>query len=152
MFSLYQQKRASDAQSNKTSEDKATRALRGVDKKLLTPAKMLVPSKSKSSTEASDEVIRNIRAEGSKIRSTMVAELRTTTSSATAPSTSRESRSRTASEDRASAPGSSSMVPEGRKKRGRPPKTDIQDQESCDLHLERMAYRRRSCFFSVTQS
>ena len=74
--------KASSAESPKMSEGspKAARALRGggADRKLLTPAKMLVPSRSKSSSanSAQAEIIRNIRAEGSKIRSTMVAELR----------------------------------------------------------------------------
>ena len=118
----------------------------GADRKLLTPAKMLVPSRSKSASADSGqaEIIRNIRAEGSKIRSTMVAELRSV-SSATEPSTSsRGSRSRSASEDRgsstraktssASVPSSSPAATEGKKRRGRPPKSDVQEQAS--LHYD----------------
>ena len=140
------------------------RALRGggADRKLLTPAKMLVPSRSKSSSadSAQAEIIRNIRAEGSKIRSTMVAELRSASSSATEPSTSsRGSRSRSASEDRgsstraktssASAASSSlpAAAPEGKKRRGRPPKSDVQEQAS--VHYDHHLTVAAMCFLTL---
>ena len=79
----------------------------------------------------------------------MVAELRSASSATTEPSTSsRGSRSRSASEDRASftrgktssasaASSSPAAAPEGKKRRGRPPKSDVQEQASVhhDYHL-----------------